>query len=358
MSSDKSLKKVTSFQALSSLLSFTFFVSMVVLLALLLSWIGYSTGSESHIEYHLIVRELVEHLEHHSEHRALVESALVEGAVGHNSTDLLFTEMYQFLDSVLTLSPTKDNGMLVPLWFYRYAVTAPGRELLRMSPVNDWIRRWLNQWAAYLDSPKSASGIKSWSDVIDLGADSEYIVPEGGFQSFNDFFCRNVKPGTRPIASSGDWSIISSPVDGILDFVVHDLSVNDPDHRFMVKDVEFSVLQILDGDKEAAAKYQHGTLLLLSLYFHSNSIFCALYSSSSLSLSLPGYNIGFLIGLSLFPDYHHYHSYCDSTVNSVRDVRSGYYFCFGNQNEQILNNCSLEDIPGIGLYGLSTPNDV
>ena len=150
-----------------------------MLCAVLLSLLGTSTatGSDSHIDdvcaseqcssvYHPIITELVEHLENNPGHKALVESVLVEGAaVDQNSTDL-FPAMYRFLDSVLTLSPTKDNAMSVPFWFYRYAVTETGRELLRMPTVNDWIRRWLNQWAQYLDSPASASGILSWSSNL------------------------------------------------------------------------------------------------------------------------------------------------------------------------------------------------
>ena len=133
--------------------------------------------------------------------------------------------------------------------------------------MNQWIRDWLNEWAVYLDSPASINGIPTWSDVVDLSTDSEYVIPDGGFQSFNDFFGRSLKPGTRPIGDAG----IVSPCDCILDYAIHDISVNDPEQRFMVKDVEFNVLQILDND-ERAARYEGGVLMLLSLYFHKLSV--------------------------------------------------------------------------------------
>ncbi|KAL9118488.1 MAG: hypothetical protein Q9187_004970 [Circinaria calcarea] len=41
----------------------------------------------------------------------------------------------------------------------------------------------------------------------------EYIVPRGGWRTFNDFFARSFKPGYRPIAVITDPTVIVSPAD-------------------------------------------------------------------------------------------------------------------------------------------------
>merc|ERR1719242_555694 len=174
---------------------------------------GDNCTSDQCSAYHPIIIELMDHLDSNTEHKELVERTLMEGAnISDSQSDIdLFGEMYTFLNYVLTLTPNTGNTMEVPLWFYKYAFTQSGKELLRMPAVNDWIRRWMNQWSVYLDSPESISGIPSWSKstnalskgTVDLNVDSsDYIIPEDGFQSFNDFFCREIKPERRPIESA------------------------------------------------------------------------------------------------------------------------------------------------------------
>ncbi|TDL99108.1 MAG: phosphatidylserine decarboxylase [Flavobacteriaceae bacterium] len=66
----------------------------------------------------------------------------------------------------------------------------------------------------------------------------EYIIPQDGFKSFNDFFYRKIKPEARPIL--GD---ISSPADGRVTVFprVEDFQ------PFFVKDKQFTVSTFLDS---------------------------------------------------------------------------------------------------------------
>ena len=64
-----------------------------------------------------------------------------------------------------------------------------------------------------MDSNESLYVIKSWEDNNAINM-SEYIIPDNGFQSFNQFFYRQIKPECRPICESSNPSVIVSPVDG------------------------------------------------------------------------------------------------------------------------------------------------
>lgn len=82
-----------------------------------------------------------------------------------------------------------------------------------------WFIAFLNLHGEWLNSKASNGTIDQWmsyagtpSHPFDI---NEYIVPEGGFQSFNQFFLRELKPGTRPMCScADDPNIVVSPCDG------------------------------------------------------------------------------------------------------------------------------------------------
>lgn len=106
----------------------------------------------------------------------------------------------------------------------------------------------------YLDTKHSAKRVEQFAanNNIDL---SDYIVPEGGFKSFNDFFYRKVKPEARPIGEG-----LVSPADGKI--VVFD-SIED--HKsFFVKGSNFTLASFLQDDR-LAEKYKGGGMVIVRL---------------------------------------------------------------------------------------------
>jgi phosphatidylserine decarboxylase len=91
---------------------------------------------------------------------------------------------------------------------------------------------------------------------IDL---SEAVVPPGGFPSFNAFFTRALRPGTRPM--DRDVRALVSPGDGHL-LVVAPLG---DDVRLAVKGVSAPLAAML-GDAALAAAYRGGAAAVLRLY--------------------------------------------------------------------------------------------
>ena len=65
----------------------------------------------------------------------------------------------------------------------------------------------------YMGRPESLAYVNDWLDAPEVHI-QDFIVPAGGFTSFNDFFGRQLKPGVRPIASPHDDDVVTSPNDG------------------------------------------------------------------------------------------------------------------------------------------------
>ena len=131
-----------------------------------------------------------------------------------------------------------------------------------------------------------SSGLsKNWIDgfiqkhQMDL---SEYIVPQEGFKTFNDFFYRKVKPESRPIGEG-----LVAPADGKV--VVFDKV--DAYTTFYVKGKNFTLVDFLQ-DKALAEKYDQGALMVVRL--------------------AP-------------TDYHRYHFPADGPVSPSKDINGAYY---------------------------------
>lgn len=86
----------------------------------------------------------------------------------------------------------------------------------------------------------------------------EFIIPEGGYKSFNEFFYRKLKPGTRTINFAE--GIVTSPADCNV-FAIQELS---EDSTFFVKNCKFNIYRFLQ-DQALAETYKNGTLLLFRL---------------------------------------------------------------------------------------------
>jgi phosphatidylserine decarboxylase len=105
-----------------------------------------------------------------------------------------------------------------------------------------------------LDSKLSASFISDFAEKnnIDL---SDY-EPKA-YRSFNDFFTRKIKPGSRPIPK--DKNILISPSDGKVTAYKID-EVN----GFVIKNSVYSVRSLL-RDKKLAKRYEGGTAVIIRL---------------------------------------------------------------------------------------------
>lgn len=87
---------------------------------------------------------------------------------------------------------------------------------------------------------------------------SDFVVPAGGYKTFNDFFCRKLKPGARKVDQNP--GIVVSPVDGSV-FVIDNLS---NDTEFFVKNCRLNLGRFLQNEL-LAKEFNQGTLILFRL---------------------------------------------------------------------------------------------
>ena len=107
----------------------------------------------------------------------------------------------------------------------------------------------------YCDSGFSRRKIQSTIDSLGIRME-QFVVPEGGFSSFNDFFARHVKPGARPIAESG----LCSPADARLLVFPH-LSGGT---CVPVKGASYTLEELVQ-DAELASRFHDGSLAVFRL---------------------------------------------------------------------------------------------
>lgn len=87
---------------------------------------------------------------------------------------------------------------------------------------------------------------------------SEAIVPAQGYDSFDAFFTRALKPGARQVDERAD--VVVSPADGR----VEDLGQIEPHSRFLVKGHEYEVGELL-GSSAEAERFRGGTFFIVYL---------------------------------------------------------------------------------------------
>ncbi len=162
-----------------------------------------------------------------------------------------------------------------------------------------WFVDFLNLHGEWLNSTASNTTIDEWKNYkgtkehpFDI---NDYVVPEGGFQSFNQFFLRELKPGKRPMCPCGDdGDVVVAPCDGGVFYLT----------RGQLEDNEFP----LPGK--------------------SKDMF-------QLEQALPGYGGSFIGGplldtLLWFTDYHHFRAPVSGTVIHQGVYEGSYNYDFDN----------------------------
>lgn len=136
------------------------------------------------------------------------------------------------------------------------------------------------------DSPDSAREIQPFIKFHNLDM-SEVLEPVSNFKTFNEFFYRKLKPGSRPCDSPDDKKVAVSAADcRMMAF-----STVDDATRLWIKGMEFSLRKLLDDPTEAQ-NYEGGSLCIFRLAPQ---------------------------------DYHRFHSPVDGVITGVKHISGQYY---------------------------------
>ena len=130
-----------------------------------------------------------------------------------------------------------------------------------LSPLSAWMVRYANAMGAFLDTPESLTpaSLKSFDDSPTYNMD-DYMVPRGGWKTFNQFFARNFKPGFRPVAAVADPRVIVSPADSTF---AGQWEIRTDSH-VTVKNLHWRISELMEGspykDRFVNGQFMHAFL--------------------------------------------------------------------------------------------------
>ena len=190
-----------------------------------------------------------------------------------------------YLDGLVTFVPT-ERELPTALRLYYIVNQAPGDQLNHDPSFSAWMKKLIEVWGRFLNTPASASGIPSFAarPKYNIG---DYFAGPSGWLTFNQFFAREVKPGKRPIAVPRDDRVIVSPADATF---AGKWNI-DANSKVTIKGVSWPLAKLLDG-----SPYQNA---------FENGIFTHMF---------------------LHPeDYHRYHVPVAGEVKEVRNIQGRVY---------------------------------
>ena len=122
--------------------------------------------------------------------------------------------------------------------------------------IFDWTVRFIKERGHFMDSTESLQYIQQWMKAPATHI-ADFITPEGGFKSFNEFFTRELDPkmNARPIAAPDDDSVLVASADSEINFILSDLTLT---KKFDVKSRQLNIKQLLNKS-EYARFFEGGT---------------------------------------------------------------------------------------------------
>jgi phosphatidylserine decarboxylase len=154
-------------------------------------------------------------------------------------------------------NPNKINNFPMSSLFTYMMMTPAGESAFRYVAFNDAIRVILKEWCDYLDSRESLyvlnTGEEGWLSPAAYQTNElyQFVIPDPndphwGWQSFNDYFHRQIKPEVRPVIAPDDPKIIVSANDGTIYNIAYDVKRLD---RFWIKGQPYSLVNMLNDDE-------------------------------------------------------------------------------------------------------------
>lgn len=179
--------------------------------------------------------------------------------------------------------PTGGLGLILPFtWFYLNNTNAyrflntfqsrTGNATEYSREIFDWTVEFIMIRGEFMDSKDSTKYVDEWmkDPSTQIG---DFIVPEGGFTSFNQFFARELdySKNPRPVDHPDDDSLVCATADTIINFILADLTLH---QKMDIKGRQISVYDMLNKSK--LAKYFVGgtavsCVLMPNVYHHYHS---------------------------------------------------------------------------------------
>ena len=180
-------------------------------------------------------------------------------------------ELLQWLNAVLTTAPdfndTAAVGTPLSACLMWTMGTAAGFEAYRNEKINAMFKKILAAWTIFLDSPASRyvlnagqDGWQSKAAMVKLNMqDYQYDAdaPFWGFDSWNQFFTRPLRPGARPIKEPKNDKVIVSACDSTVYVIDPDVQRHS---QFWLKSQPHSLSDMLGAATEYVEAFVGGTV--------------------------------------------------------------------------------------------------
>lgn len=162
--------------------------------------------------------------------------------------------------------PARLNAFPMSSLFTYMMMTPAGEAIFRDPQFNNALRAVLGEWCGFLDSRESQYVLtEEWNGWLSRSAYYynklyEFVIPDPsaphwGFESYNAYFHRQIRPECRPIADPGDPRVVVSANDGTVYNIVENVQ---PLAKFWIKAQPYSLVNMLDH--EMVERFVGGTV--------------------------------------------------------------------------------------------------
>ena len=205
------------------------------------------------------VEELASLIERNGMVRMYVQEMIDQQPLEHKTIGDI-KELLQALNYIIRTAPLynpdpdKINAFPMSTLFTYMMMTPAGRERHEADGIQRGAQENTQEWCSFLNSPASASvlntGEDGWLSESAFWYNKLYefefdrAKPHWGWKSYNDFFHRQIKPESRPIAEPDNPKVIVSANDGTV-YNIEDRA--QPTAKFWLKGQPYSLVNMLDN---------------------------------------------------------------------------------------------------------------
>ena len=212
---------------------------------------------------------------------------LIDRAVSQADHPTTYNDYRSFcedLNEVIQLAPgwhaeASFTGAGINALFKPIITTEAGRQLFRYTDFNRSMRLVMEAYYQFLDSKASTANMTDRHENAWFCAEARETIgleeyehdprqPHYGFHSWNEFFTRKFRSGSRPIAGERDETILVAPCEAKVHRIAHDLPLEE---RFWIKQLPYSLRDVFGTHTAYSERYSGGTLVqgfLESNYYH------------------------------------------------------------------------------------------
>ena len=166
----------------------------------------------------VIVQELQSIINHNPQIKIVLIQALNHAPQSSYWYHKTPNDFYRFFNEWLTYAPDALHGFKYVHPYNQFVYGKYGQRFIHLPKMSAWLTRFFQKRGQYIDSPQSKKHLQGWLNDPRINI-KQYIIPEGGYKSFNQFFYRQLKPNQRNIDAPTNNTIIDSPNDGSMTVV-------------------------------------------------------------------------------------------------------------------------------------------